>query len=98
MPRAADQAFDRVRCRERLSEPIGQAEREDGEGLVETFTDTRRSAGVLILESAREILQETTSGSDVDLLVGTRDDRADPGPLAFRKMLQNVAEFVTWQR
>jgi hypothetical protein len=37
-------------------EPIEQAEREEGEGIVEAFTDARPRAGVRVLESAREIL------------------------------------------
>jgi hypothetical protein len=62
MPRAADQAFDRIGRRERLPEAIRQAEREDGEGFVEAFTHARGGTGILVLEASREILQETTSG------------------------------------
>ena len=78
MPRAADQAFDRVGRRERLPETIGQAECEDGEGFVEAFTDAGRGAGIPVLESSREIVQETPSGGDIDLLVGARDDGSGP--------------------
>ena len=53
VPRAADQAFDRVGRRNRLPEAIGQAEREDGEGVVEAFTDARRGTRIPILEAAR---------------------------------------------
>ena len=42
----------------------------------------------------RQILQEATSGGDVDVLVGSGDDGADPGPLTFREMRQDVAELV----
>jgi hypothetical protein len=94
VPRAADQAFDRIGRRDRLPEAIGQAEREDGEGVVEAFTDARRGTWIPVLESTRQIVQETTSGGDLDVPVGARDDRADPGPLAFREMLQDVSQLV----
>ena len=34
------------------------------------------------------------AGRDLGLLVGARDDRADPGPLSLRKMLQDIAQLV----
>ena len=94
MPRTADETFDRVGRRERLSEAIGQTKCEDGEGIVEAFTDARCGTEISLLESSREILQETPSRGDVDLLGGARDDRARPEPLPLRQMLQDVAELV----
>ena len=94
VPGAADQTLDRVGRRERLPEAIGEAEREDGEGLVESFTHARRGTRIPVLESSRQILQETTRRCDLGLLVGARDDRADPGPLPLRQMVQDVAELV----
>jgi hypothetical protein len=94
MARAADQTLDRVGRGERLTEAIGEAEREDGEGFVEAFTHAHRGTRIPVVESSCQILQETTSGGDIDLLVGARDDRVGPWPLAFREMLQDVSELV----
>jgi hypothetical protein len=38
---------------------IGQTKREDGEGLFEPFADTRGGTRVAVLESTRQILQQT---------------------------------------
>jgi hypothetical protein len=45
-------------------------------------------------ESSGQVLQETSSGGDVDVLVGARDDRADPRPLTVGEMLQDVSVLV----
>jgi len=63
-------------------------------GLVEAFTNARRGTRIPVLESSRQVLQQTTSGGHLALLVCARDDRADPWPLAFREMLQEVSQLV----
>ena len=97
VPRAADQAFDRVGRCERLPEAIGQAEREDRERFVEAFTDARRGTRIPVLKSSCQILQKTTSGGDIDLLVGARDDRADPRALPSGRCSRMLRSLCTWQ-
>jgi hypothetical protein len=93
MPRAADQAVDRVGRREGLAQAIGQVEREHGERLVEAFTDARRGTRRAILESSYQILEQAARGRNLRLLVGP-GDRADPWTLPLRQMLQDVSQLV----
>ena len=94
VPRAADQALDRIGRRERLTEAIGEAECEDGERLFESFADAGRGTRVTVLQAPSQILQQASRSRDVRLLIRAHDDRADPRALTFRQMLQDVPEFV----
>jgi hypothetical protein len=60
----------------------------------EPFADTRGGTGVAVLESTRQILQQTSSGREVHLFVGADDDRADPRSLALGQRFQNVSKLV----
>src|SRR5438874_433029 len=57
--------LDGVGRRERLTEAIGEAEREDGERLLEPFAHTGRRTRITILEPARQILQQPSGRRDV---------------------------------
>ena len=91
MTRAADQALDRVGRRERLTEALREAECQDGQGLLEPFAHARRRTRIAVVESTREILEETSSGRDVGLFVGARHDRADPWTLALGQVAWGLA-------
>jgi hypothetical protein len=53
---ATDQTFDGVGRRDRVTEAIGQAQRENGEGFVEAFPDVCRGTWKPVLQASREIL------------------------------------------
>jgi hypothetical protein len=79
---------------ERVPEAIRETECEDGERLVESFADARRRTWIAILKASRHILEQASRRRDLRLLVGAGDDRADPGTLPLRQMLEDVSEFV----
>ena len=61
----ADQALDRARRRERLTQPVRHAERQYREHLVEPFANAGRGTRVPILKPPRQILQQAPSRRDL---------------------------------
>jgi len=73
-----------------VTEPLGNPETQDGEGLIETFPYTLRSAGILILQSACEILQQAARGRDLAPGIRAIEDRSDPRSLPLWQMFQHI--------
>lgn len=91
---STNQALDGVGRGERLAQPVRHAEGEDRECFLEAFTDAGRRARVPLLEPAREIVQQTSGGGDLGLLIRARDDSADPWALTVGQMLKHVAQLM----
>ena len=91
---SAQEAFDRVGRRERMAEPLRNPEAEDSERLVEPFPDAFSRTRILVVESAREILEQASGGSNIRATIGTIKHRADPRALALRQMVEHIPSLV----
>lgn len=67
---------------------------EHGERFIETFTDALGGAGMIGVESPREIRQEATSRGDVGAAIGPVQDGLRPRLLALRQVIEDVAQLV----
>jgi len=90
MTRPTQETFDRIGGGERVTESVGDPETEYGQRLVEPFPDTFSSAGILIRQSAGEILEQAPRGGHVGTGIRAIEDGPDPRPLPFRQMFQHI--------
>lgn len=65
MPCAAEQTLGRTRGHQRLPEALREAERQDRERLIESFTHAARSTGIAVFESPRQVAQHGVRDRDV---------------------------------
>jgi hypothetical protein len=79
---AANETLDGVSRRQRTTQARRQVQREDGERFLEAFADAFGGAGILGLESAREIEQEPLGGLQLGGLIGPPQDRLRPRAIA----------------
>lgn len=79
MSRTADETLRRIGRRQGSAQRLGEIEAEHGERFVEAFTDTFGRAGVIRLQTPREIGQQATGRCDVGTTIGALQDRLRPG-------------------